>query len=254
MAELLWSPMVCFVETSRSRTASSVPRYVAIADELETRWAGLAPNSLVESETQIATRFVVNRQTAREVLKELERRNTVRRIVGRGTFTALKLDYPIGRGRPPSFRRVVTGAGHRHNIVSASVRWRRQTASRPRALLSERLVAVDGLVAAFATDVFVESIGEQVVDAVRSGASIFDTLQSLGVVPWRRRVAVSLGQPDRSVAEQLGYASAPPPTWNVRSETVDAATGHELHRSDTWMRSDVFDVGITLDFPPDQND
>ncbi len=78
-------------------------------------------------------------------------------------------------------------------------------------------------------------------------------LQSLGVVPWRRRVAVSLAQPDRSVAEQLGYSMAPPPTWNVRSKTVDAATGHELHQSDTWMRSDVFDVGSTLDFPPDQH-
>jgi len=242
------------VESSHLRAKSSVPRYVAIADELEIRWIGLAPNSLIESETQLAARFAVNRQTAREVLKELERRNTVRRIVGRGTFTALKLDYPIERGRPPSFRRVVTDAGHRHDIVSASVRWRRRTASRPRALLSERVVAVEGLVAAFATDVFVEAVGEQVADAVRSGASIFDTLQSLGVVPWRRRVAVSLAQPARSVAAQLGYASAPPPTWNIRSETVDAATGHELHQSDTWMRSDVFNVGITLDFPLDQND
>jgi GntR family transcriptional regulator len=245
--------MVNLVETTHLPEKSSVPRYVAIADELETRWIGLAPNSLVESEAQIAARFAVNRQTAREVLKELERRNTVRRIVGRGTFTALKLDYPIERGRPPSFRRVVTDAGHRHDIVTASVRWRRATSSRPRSLQSERLIAVEGLVAAFATDVFIESVGERVVDAVRSGASVFDTLQSLGVVPWRRRVAVSLAQPDRYVAEQHGYSMAPPPTWNVRSKTVDAATGHELHQSDTWMRSDVFDVGITLDFPPDQH-
>lgn len=219
---------------------------------LAARWSGLAPNSLVESETQIAASFDVNRQTAREVLKELERRHLVRRIVGRGTFTALKLGYPIERGRPPSFRRVVADASYSHEILLASVRWQRKSSSTPRSLVSERLVAVEGLVAAFATDVFIESIGTQVVDAVRSGASIFDTLQELGVNPWRRRVAVSAGQPDRAVATHLGYATAPPSTWNVRSETVNAATGEGLHHSDTWLRSDVFDVGITLDFPPDE--
>ncbi len=228
-----------------------MPRYVEIADGLAARWADLAPNSLVESETQIAATFDVNRQTAREVLKELERRNLARRIVGRGTFTALKLAYPIERGRPPSFRRVVAAAGYSHEIVSTAVKWRRKTSTQPRALTSERLVAVESLVAAFAVDVFVESVGIQVEGAVRSGASIFDTLQDLGMNPWRRRVVVSSGQPERSVAVRLGYATAPPSTWNVRSETVDAATGQALHHSDTWMRSDVFDVGITLDFPPD---
>jgi len=234
------------------RTTASVSRYVAIADTLAKRWSGLIPNSLVESESQIAASFNINRQTAREVLKELERRTLVRRIVGRGTFTALKLDYPIERGRPPSFRRVVVEAGYSHEIVGASVRWQRKTSSRPRTLVSERIVAVQGLVAAFATDVFVEPIGTQVVDAVRQGTSIFDTLQELGVQPWRRQVAVSVRQPDRSIAARLEYATAPPLTWNVQSQTVNAATGEALHRSDTWMRNDVFDVRITLDFPPDE--
>lgn len=238
-------------ETSE-RGTPSLPRYVAIADTLAARWSSLVPNSLVDSETQIAASFDINRQTAREVLKELERRNLVRRIVGRGTFTALKLAYPIERGRPPSFRRVVAEAGYSHEIVLASVRWQRETSSRPRTLISERLVAVEGLVAAFATDVFVEPIGAEVVDAVRSGASIFETLQELGARPWRRRATVSTGQPDRSVAARLGYATAPPLTWNLRSETINAATGEALHHSDTWIRSDVFDVGITLDFPPDE--
>ena len=235
-----------------NQAAPAVPRYIAIADGLAEQWSGLAPNSLVESEMQIAASFDVNRQTAREVLKELERRNLVRRIVGRGTFTALKLAYPIERGRPPSFRRVVSRAGYSHEIVSASVRWRRKSSSRPRALMSERLVAVEGLVAAFATDVFVESVGTAAAEAVRAGESIFDTLEQLGLNPWRRRVAVSAGQPDRSVAARLGYATAPPATWHVVSETVDSVTGESLHHSDTWMRSDVFDVGITLDFPPDE--
>ncbi|MFT4657464.1 MAG: DNA-binding GntR family transcriptional regulator [Ilumatobacter sp.] len=234
------------------RATPTAPRYVAIADTLAARWSGITPNSLVDSETQIAASFEINRQTAREVLKELERRNLVRRIVGRGTFTALKLAYPIERGRPPSFRRVVAEAGYVHEILHASVRWQRKTSTRPRMLVSERLVAVEGRVAAFATDTFVEPIGMQVVDAVRSGASIFDTLQELGLSPWRRRVAVSAGQPGRPVAARLGYATAPPSTWNVRSQTVNAATGAELHHSDTWLRSDVFDVGITLDFPPDE--
>ncbi|MEM1334816.1 MAG: GntR family transcriptional regulator [Actinomycetota bacterium] len=231
------------------QTASSTPRYVSIADELSGEWARVAPNSLVESETQIAERFGINRQTAREVLKELERRNVVRRIVGRGTFTALKLEYPIQRGRPPSFRRVVADAGYRHEATSTSVRWKRATKTQPRRLISQRVISVEGLVAAYATDEFVEHIGVAVGDAVAAGESIFDTLAALGVEPWRRRVEVALAPPDRHIAAQLGYAGAPPATWNVRSETVDGASGDELHRSSTWMRSDVFDVGITLDFP-----
>ena len=129
---------------------------------------------------QLAERFEVNRQTAREVLRELERRTVVRRIVGRGTFTALKLAYPIERGRPPSVRRIVAAAGYAHGLSSTSVRWRPANGSTPRELVSTRVITVEGLIAVSATDRFVEWVGERVVDEVRAGASIFDTLASLG--------------------------------------------------------------------------
>lgn len=227
------------------------PRYVQIADELAMTWSVLRPNTLVESETQLADRFDINRQTAREVLRELERRTVVRRIVGRGTFTSLKLDYPIERGRPPSFRRVVAAAGYEHEAHSLAVRWRRASSSRPRELVSERVISVEGLVAAYATDTFVETVGEAASDRVRAGASIFDTISELGWTPWRRRVEVSMSHPEQRISEALGYATAPPPTWWVRSETVDAGSEQPLHRSETWMRADVFDVRIQLDLPVD---
>ncbi len=225
------------------------PRYIVIADELEKRWRRLAPNSLVESETQVAGDFEVNRQTARDVFRERERRSAVRRIVGRGTFTALKLDYPIERGRPPSFRRVIHAAGLEHAVDQIELRWRRATTTAPRTLVSARVIAVDGLVAAHATDEFPEPVGAQVRDDVGRGASIFDVLTATGATPWRRRVTVSLGQPDGQVSDALGYANSPQPTWCVRSETVDAGTGDLVHWSATWMRNDVFDVQIRLDLP-----
>lgn len=229
---------------------SETPRYQLIADDLERSWARLAPNTLVESEMQLAERFEVNRQTAREVLRELERRTAVRRIVGRGTFTALKLAYPIERGRPPSVRRIVAAAGYAHELVSSAVRWRGATGSTARELVSSRVISVEHLVASAATDRFVEWVGERVADDVRSGASIFDALEGLGVRPWRRRVTVTMGLPDRRTGERLGFVGASPPTWHVRSETIDADSGELLHRSATWMRGDVFDVRVELDLPP----
>jgi len=232
-----------------SADTSRVPRFLEIADELHRHWAKLAPNTPVESETQLAERFGVNRQTAREVMKELERRAAVRRIVGRGTFTALKLDYPIERGRPPSFRRLVAELGREHSILSKSVRWRPARGERPRALISTRTIAVDGLVAAHATDEIVEHVGEQLHSQIADGASIHDAFVSIGLQPWRRRVAVTMGQPPSAIGADLGFVSAAPPSWRVRSETVDVRSGDTIHRSDTWMRSDVFDVRIELDLP-----
>ncbi len=231
---------------------SEPPRYLVIADQLEREWARVRPNTLVESETQLADRFDVNRLTAREVLRELERRTVVRRIVGRGTFTALKLEYPIERGRPPSLRRLVAEVGYRHELVSSSVRWHPGGRAGPRQLVSQRVAAVEGLVASSATDRFVEWVGERVEADVRSGGSIFDALRSLGVQPWRRRVTVRMGLPDHRTGTALGYVGASPPTWHVLSETVDAATGQPLHRSASWMRGDVFDVRVELDLPPNE--
>ncbi|MEM8621782.1 MAG: GntR family transcriptional regulator [Actinomycetota bacterium] len=234
-----------------SASSASAPRYLILADQLEQEWSRLPPNSLVDSETQLAARFDVNRLTAREVMRELERRTVVRRIVGRGTFTALKLQYPIERGRPPSLRRLVAEVGYRHELVDASVRWHPGGRSSPRELVSQRVAAVEDLVASAATDRFVAWVGEAIEQEVRAGESIFEALQSLGVVPWRRRVTVRMGLPDHKTGAALGYVGASPPTWHVSSETVDASTGNPLHRSSSWMRGDVFDVRVELDLPPD---
>ena len=234
-----------------SSASPEPPRYLAIADQLEREWDRLPPNTLVESETQLAERFDVNRLTAREVMRELERRTVVRRIVGRGTFTALKLEYPIERGRPPSLRRLVAEVGYRHEVMSSSVRWHPGGRSTPRQLVSNRVIAVEDLIASVSIDRFVDWVGVRVEDGVRAGDSIFELLRSLGVEPWRRRVTVRMGLPDHQTGTALGYVGASHPTWQVQSETVDAATGEVLHRSTGWMRSDVFDVRIELDLPPD---
>src|SRR5690606_28552614 len=100
------------VATAYDRSVARSAQYVEVADTLAARWTGLPPGSLVASEHQIADEFGINRLTAREALRELERRMVVRRERGRGTFTAFRLDYPVELGGVASFHRIVESHGH----------------------------------------------------------------------------------------------------------------------------------------------
>jgi GntR family transcriptional regulator len=62
-----------------------VPRYLALTEALNIELLGLAPNTLLPTELQLARRFGVSRVTVRQALGVLERGGFVSRQRGRGT-------------------------------------------------------------------------------------------------------------------------------------------------------------------------
>ena len=66
------------------------PRYVSIAETLESELKTLAPNSLLPTEDQMARRFEVSRITVRSALELLENSGLISRLRGRGTIVSPK--------------------------------------------------------------------------------------------------------------------------------------------------------------------
>ncbi|MEQ9564231.1 MAG: GntR family transcriptional regulator, partial [Pseudomonadales bacterium] len=66
------------------------PRYVSIAEILESEVKELAPNSLLPTEDQMAKRFEVSRITVRAALELLENSGLISRLRGRGTIVSPK--------------------------------------------------------------------------------------------------------------------------------------------------------------------
>lgn len=64
------------------------PRYVKIAEILESELQKLAPNSLLPTEEQMAGRFDVSRVTLRSALELLENNGLISRLRGRGTIVS----------------------------------------------------------------------------------------------------------------------------------------------------------------------
>lgn len=219
--------------------AGRTPAYLAIADELAAGYAALPPGTLVDSEHQIAERFTVNRLTAREVLRELERRLIVRREVGRGTFTTFRIEYPVEVGGAASFQANVAAAGHTITPLSVVL-----TSDGDEVVL-RRVSAVDGFVAVTGDDRFPAAVGELIGERVADGGSIRAALESVGYSPRRQSTHVSVAVPPPDVGARLGFSGSPPPTWRLRSVTVDAL-GVVIDRSDGWLRTDMFDVHVRV--------
>lgn len=214
--------------------------YLEVADTLAARYVGLPPGTLVDSEHQIAEQFGINRLTAREALRELERRLVVRREVGRGTFTAFRMEYRVELGGVASFHRNVEALGHRVANLATQLRWDAAE------LVVTRIAAVDGFVATTGQDRFPEPVAKQIGELIGDGSSIHNALESLGYTPRRQSVHVAVAVPPADVAGRLGFAGSAPPTWRLRSVTVDADLGDVLDRSDGWLRTDMFDVTVQL--------
>ncbi len=199
---------------------------------------------MVESEHQLASEFGVHRLTAREAVRELERRLVVRRIMGRGTFVAYRLDYEVRLGGVPSFHRIVSAGGHVPSVRVLDCEWRGRGANR--SFVAERVSYVDGFVAAATTETFPASIGRRVEAAVAAGGSIRDALVEAGHDPRRGSVKVAIEMPPPMIANRLEFSSNPLLTWHLESETRDGPSGPAIHTSSSWMRADVFAVTVRL--------
>jgi DNA-binding GntR family transcriptional regulator len=219
-------------------------QYLELADQLADRWGSLPPGTQVESEHQLAAEFAVNRLTAREAVRELERRQRVRRVAGSGTFTAHRLEYRVEVGDAPSFRRVVAELGYEPGVLDLGSRWsgRGQT----REFVISRILTVDGLIASTSLDRFPREVGIAVERLGVAGGSIVEALRRVGCAPVRSSVRVLMDLPDERVAGQLGFQASPPPVWRLESVTTDGARGPVIHRSTSWMRPDMFALTIEL--------
>lgn len=220
------------------------PRYVELADRLQERWASLPPGRLVESEHQLAAEFGVNRLTAREAVRELERRMVVRRVMGRGTFTAYRLEYEVQLGGVASFRRSILDLGHEPETTVVDVH--RRGRGEGREVVVERVSSVDGFRAVASTDSFPVRIAERFESGVVDNASLHSLMEDTGLQPRRSEVRVSVEMPAEPYAGRLEFSAAAAPTWRVRSTTVDLPTGDVVHRSEAWMRTDMFAVSVIL--------
>lgn len=219
-------------------------QYLELADRLATRWESLPPGTHVESEHQLAAEFAVNRLTAREAVRELERRQLVRRVAGSGTFTAHRLEYRVELGDPPSFRRVVTALGYEAGVLDLGSRWAGR--GRNREFVISRTLTVDGLIASTSLDRFPREMGSAIERLAIGSGSIVDALRSIGCAPVRASVRVLMDIPDEQIATQLGFHASPPPVWRLESSTTDGVRGPVVHRSTAWMRPDMFALTIEL--------
>ena len=205
----------------------------------------MPPGSLVESEHRLAEEFGVNRLTAREAVRELERRMIVRRIMGRGTFTAHRLDYEVRLGGVASFHRNVLDRGHEPSTKVLAHDWIGR--GRSRRLVVDRVSSVDGFVAATTTEVFPAAIGHRVERAVLEGGSIHEALRADGSDPRRGAVHVAVAMPPVDIAARLQFSASVLPTWHLESDTTNGPGGPVIHQSDSWMRSDMFAVTVLLE-------
>lgn len=97
-------------------TASGVPIYRQIAEQLAAHLEALPVGTRLPSESAIAKRAGVSRGTAVQALRELEHRDLVVRVQGSGTFKASPAPGSFTRsldaGKLPSFTDDLERAGH----------------------------------------------------------------------------------------------------------------------------------------------
>lgn len=220
------------------------PKYLELADALEERCAAGPRGSLLPSEHTLAADFGVHRLTAREAVRELERRLLVRRIPGRGTYIAHRLTYTIDSQNAPSFRQLISALGHTPGVSSTSMSWSGRGSSRH--LIVKRTLTVDDLVASVTTDRFPHSIGRSITKLLSCGGSVAEALRSCGHLPRRGVANVSFQVPPADVANRLGYSGSAVPTWYVESHTVNGSDGSHIHSSVAWMRPEMFSVQVIL--------
>lgn len=231
-------------------------RYREIAETLAAEIRSLPPGSRVASEHEIGERFGVGRSAARAALQDLERRLLVRRVRGRGSFTAARIDYLISSRRPPSWSRTVREAGGTPrtvvrgcdpaplppDVAAALGRPAGETA-----YCLARRSFTDDLPAAWGVEWVPVDVVPELAVAVRVQESLDVILRDVaGVVPVRDSVRASMEAADDAVIDELGLDLGDP-TWYVESVTVAESDRRPLFLSRRWIRADairvVFEAG-----------
>lgn len=234
--------------------------YLALADSLEAEIVDLGPDVRLPSEHQLCAANQVSRVTARGALQELERRHLVRRTRGSGTFTALRIPYPIRPGTSPSWSRVILDAGHIPSYRFLSVTVAEASLATARALRLtpgdptvriERIGSIDGQAATHQLMHFQhECFGAEPTDAIHSLLKAHQSTTALlarrfGIDLERSATRAELEPIDAERAAAIDLIGRPM-AW--RTETVNRSRRDQrpIEHTQTWLRADCFRVFMEL--------
>ncbi len=243
--------------------ANLVPAsYLALADSIEAEIALVRPGVRLPSEHQLCASHEVSRVTARSALQELERRHLVRRTLGSGTFTALRMPYPIRPGTSPSWSQIVRAAGHEPSYRIIDVDHVRGEPATVRALLLApatdvvrivRVGSIDGEPAAhqtmhFPLDTITPSAAGPgaVAQLLAEHPSTTALLADHAGIQLERAVARTDLRPiDTGRAAELELTGRPM-AW--RTETVNRCrhSHRPVEHTEAWLRADCFEVFMEI--------
>lgn len=231
------------------------PAYLALADELERRIAGMEAGDRVASEHELVEATGVSRLTARAALQELERRLLVRRVRGSGTFVARRIEYRIGPASPPSVSEMVRRAGGTPGSEIVAVRVRRPDATtqdvlgldpRDRVVAITRVQTVDGLPSAIGTSHVPIDLAPDLGDRLGPNQSLYRLLvERYDLDPHRLWSRCELVAAPPHVPEPLGLEGRPL-VWQLESCNHDPRRGHPIEYARSWLRADVYRVVFEL--------
>ncbi len=234
--------------------------YLALADSLEAEIVDLGPDVRLPSEHQLCSTNRVSRVTARGALQELERRHLVRRTRGSGTFTALRIPYPIRPGTSPSWSRIVLDAGHTpsYRLIDTTVAEASRSTARALdldpgdpVLRIERIGSIDGQAAThqlmhFRPDCF----GSETVDAIHSLLETHPSTAALlaerfGVELERLATRAELQPIDAKRADAINLVGRPM-AWHTETVNRSRRDQRPLEHTKAWLRADSFRVFMEL--------
>lgn len=237
------------VATVQRRPAPAT--YLALADEVERDVAQLPAGTPVPSEHELAGRHGVSRLTARAVLQELERRWVVRRVQGRGTFVAHRIEYRIGPDIPASWTETVRRAGAEPSSTTervATVRatgWVRRELALPVRATVVHLVrrrTVDGEPATWAESWLPADLVPGLAERLPAEGSLHHVLDEVyGLEPARAWYRAELDVAPDDVAVRLGLRARP--LALVLQGRVDSRRlGRPVELTRSWARADLFRI------------
>jgi GntR family transcriptional regulator len=229
--------------------------YLTLSQRLEEQLAAASPGDLVPSENELAKLHKVNRLTARAALQELERRHLVRRIQGRGTFVARRLEYRISTEGPASFTEIVRRAGGNpstttdHVLVRAGTpAERRSLALAPRAHVVElsRTRWLDEEPVGVGKSVLPAALVPDLQQKLQGDGSLYRALEEeYDLSPRRAWFRCEVATAPEAVAARLKLRGRPDLFYNCgRLESERLRIPIEIN--DGWLRTDMFNVVIEV--------
>ncbi len=238
-------------ETARE-PGVSLWRQITRALEDEIASGALAPGERLATEAQMAQRFAVNRHTVRRALEELQRSGLVRVEQGRGSFVAEDvLDYAVSprtrfsewirrHNKEPSGRVLELREIAADQTIATGLGLR----AGARVVMLERLCLADDRPIGISQHFFPSARFPGLLDTLRAGIGISDSLAMAGLADYRRQVTrVSARLPTASEATLLRMPRNRPllTTENINVDAADVVVEYGTSRYPTPRVQIVFE-------------